>query len=88
MQAVCQAFCLALLKAGSNNAAKMAIMAITTKSSIKVKPSAHGRCFVAARFFMIRIKLKFGQSGSRPHLARGELAMLLGTLFSFATRLQ
>ena len=40
MQLVCLAFCFALLKAGNSMAAKMAIMAITTKSSIKVNPLA------------------------------------------------
>src|SRR5258707_8647668 len=41
-QAICCAFCLALARAGNNIAAKMAMMAITTSSSIKVKPLACG----------------------------------------------
>jgi hypothetical protein len=41
----------------------MAIMAITTKSSTKVKPSAHRRRFVAAGCFIILIQLKFPYTG-------------------------
>ena len=37
MQAIAWAFCLALLKAGNSIAARMAMMAITTSNSIKVK---------------------------------------------------
>src|SRR5277367_819526 len=46
MQLVALACCLALANAGNSKAAKMAMMAITTNSSIKVNPSAfqpHGR---------------------------------------------
>src|SRR6266540_3741624 len=35
---ICWAFCLALLKAGRSMPARIAMMAITTKSSINVKP--------------------------------------------------
>jgi len=38
MQAACHPVCLAEPKAGSNNAAKIAIIAITTSSSINVNP--------------------------------------------------
>src|SRR5271170_6390629 len=38
MQLTAQAFCFALLKAGNNIAAIMAIMAMTTNNSINVKP--------------------------------------------------
>ena len=37
MHAACAAFCLAAESAGRSNAARMEIMAMTTKSSIKVK---------------------------------------------------
>ena len=40
MQEMPCAFALALVKAGSNIAARMAMIAITTRSSIKVKPGA------------------------------------------------
>src|SRR2546428_639971 len=43
MQAVRLAFSLARLKAGSNIAARMAIIAITTSNSIKVKPRGGSR---------------------------------------------
>ena len=38
MQLIWPAFCFALLRVGSSIAAKIAIMAITTRSSIRVKP--------------------------------------------------
>ena len=38
MQLIAQAFCFALLKAGNNIAARIAIMAMTTSNSINVKP--------------------------------------------------
>ena len=38
MQEMPWAFCLALVSTGNSRAAKMAMMAITTRSSIKVKP--------------------------------------------------
>src|SRR6267142_4225604 len=37
------AFCFALIKAGNNMAARMAIMAMTTSNSIKVKPRGKGK---------------------------------------------
>jgi hypothetical protein len=40
MQEVCLALVFALLKAGNNMAANMAMMAITTNNSISVKPRA------------------------------------------------
>ncbi len=45
------AFCLALLNAGKSMAAKMAIMAITTSSSISVKPMLLLQCDRIVRFF-------------------------------------
>ncbi len=46
------AFCLALAKAGSSIAAKIAIMAMTTSNSIKVNPSrpAGQELFFAGKF--------------------------------------
>src|SRR5260370_42406426 len=38
MQLIAQAFCFALLKAGNNIAARMALMAMTTSNSINEKP--------------------------------------------------
>src|SRR5882724_4004230 len=46
MQPIPWAFCLALLNAGSSMAARMAMMAITTSSSIKVKARAAGKIFL------------------------------------------
>src|ERR1035438_1009471 len=42
IQLTAQAFCFALLKAGNNMAARMAIMAMTTSNSINVKPRGKG----------------------------------------------
>ena len=46
LQYVREACCLALARAGSKSAAKMAMMAMTTSSSIKVKPAGveRSRC--------------------------------------------
>jgi hypothetical protein len=48
-QLLAQAACLALESAGSNIAAKMAMMAMTTNSSIKVKPFFLCILFLLAR---------------------------------------
>src|ERR1019366_6190436 len=38
MHRVCMVFCLALVRAGSSSAARMAMMAMTTNNSIRVNP--------------------------------------------------
>jgi hypothetical protein len=49
MHAACQPVCLADASAGSRRAAKIAIMAMTTRSSIKVNPLV---AFAAVRVFV------------------------------------
>src|SRR5579862_1178042 len=78
MQEVCFAFDLALARAGRSIAARIAIMAITTSSSIKVNPasvfllllSSANRCFESINDFCIYVwKLLSGL----PHLGCDEI---------------
>src|SRR5437870_6589568 len=66
MQEIDVALHLALERAGNNMAAKMAMMAITTSNSIKVKPELSGGCrspfgpcvFAFMKLFLILIPLQ------------------------------
>src|SRR2546422_11770669 len=73
MQKMFCVFCLALAKAGSSSPARMAMMAITTRSSIKVNPSR--RSFFAAEMHLvlglgvfIRVRQLTEQRSFEPHV--------------------
>src|SRR5580658_2169291 len=68
LQAVALAWSLAMANAGKSKLARMAIMAITTSNSIKVKPPRlfeHGEGWVAlvlGSFRPLRLRLRFSAS--------------------------
>jgi hypothetical protein len=62
-QLISKAFRLDAAKAGSNIAAKMAIIAMTTKSSINVKPDEEDHLFLPGESFRVRITVNISAFG-------------------------
>jgi hypothetical protein len=63
------ALCFALLNAGSNMAARMAMMAITTSNSIKVNPRIERPCFSAKGLCFINFLPLIANDSSQRYLA-------------------
>src|SRR6516162_1736038 len=76
-------FCLAVLRTGSSSAARIAMMAITTRSSIRVKPCfvvVAGRSFMDALIYTLEDeqRMQKPQRAQRPQRGAEDSAALVG----------